>query len=327
MIRFLIINAIVLQLFSACQKSVDTVFIPDEVEGFYLIREARGIRNTLTHYLGLDYLIENTEINSIEDKIKVQVYKEQNKLLLEQALHNYRSFTNQYPASKLFHVAQLNKGLIEFDLLLYDSATKTFTEILESNLRDDQEVYTGYSSSKEPFSIHRRTAADKLYEIKFEEGDFYSAKKYLLISEETAFSSFCGNAYDQREYWLTIQKSKIEYELSNYDQAASLLIPYLFDYSIPKDPELADYFVDVIIRANENKKDIITAFDSSIRKYYQKTINPETGYKGYFIKFMGEEIRVDDRYSVDKSDELNSVISIIENEYMYRYLKYRLEED
>jgi hypothetical protein len=321
------INIIAFMLFSACQRRVDKVFMPDEADGFYLIREARGIRSTINYYLDLDYLIENTDTNSIEDKIKVQVYKEQNKLLLEQALQNYRSFAVQYPASELFHVAQLNKGLIEFDLSLYDSATKTFTEILESNLHDEAEIYTGYSSSKEQFSIHRRTAADKMYEIKFEQGDFHSAKMYLLISEKTAFSSFCGNAYDQREFWLTMQKSKIEYELSNYEKAASLIIPYIFDYAIPKDSELADYFVNVIIRANENKQGIMTALDDSIHNYYQKTINPESGYKGYFIKFLGGEIRIDDRYSVDKSDELNSVTSIIENEYMYQYLKYRLEED
>lgn len=311
----LIINSVFL---FGQELEMDTAWI--ESESKMLFTEADELTSIVYYHLELDYLIENLDILTEKGKIKKEIYLEQKEDLLQRALRNYEQLISEYPTSSLYHKALNNRGIIEFEFKMYKKAKKSFLEILNSEVDDKEEVRVGYGLMAEPFANYRNRAAEMLYEIEFTQGNYEEAKRYLEESTKHKYHHWCGNAHEEKEFWLAYQSSKVESKLGNFEEARKLMIPHLFSRRIMKDQELARYCLGLLLQV-KTKEELIKEFETGISKYYTKKRRPNSKYLDYFISFLGEEIEVDIYTPDNKDEELNRIREKVENQWIYYLIK------
>jgi len=311
----LIINSVFL---FGQELETDTAWIESESKS--LFTEADELTSIVYYHLELDYLIENLDTITEKGKIKKEVYLEQKEDLLRRALFNYEQLTSEYPTSTLYHKALNNRGIIEFEFKMYERAKKSFLEILNSDVDDKEEVRVGYGLMAEPYANYRNRAAEMLYKIEFAQGNYEEAKKYLEESTNHKYHHWCGNAHEEKEFWLAYQRSKIESKLENYEEARKLMIPHLFSRRIMKDQELAQYCLDLLFQ-EKTKGELIDEFETGINNYYSRKIRPDSDYLDYFITFLGVELEVDIYMPENKKEEPKMIRDKIENQWIYYLIK------
>jgi tetratricopeptide (TPR) repeat protein len=300
------------------ELETDSAWIESEVKILYA--EAEQITNVLYNYLELDYWLENLDTLSDANKVKIGIYKEQRDNLLTTALNYYEEITTKYVTSKLYHRALNNQGIIEFELKLYERAKKSFLEILNSNVDDKEEVQVGFGLMAEPYANYRNRAAEMLYEIEYSQGNYNEAKKYLEESTKHQYHHWCSNAFEEKEFWLAFQRSKIESKFENYVKATKMIIPHLFNRRIMKEEELREYTVNLLFHM-KTKDELLQEFEIGINNFYKRRIEPESDYENYFIRFLGEEIEISIYGSSDKEDELKQIKEHVEFQWLYNHIK------
>lgn len=296
----------------------DTAWIESESKA--LFSAADELTSIVYNHLELDYLIENLDTLTEKGKIKKEVYLEQKEDLLKRALNNYEQLTSNYPTSSLYHMALNNRGIIEYEFKMYENAKKSFIELLNSDVDDKEEVSVGYGLMAEPFANYRNRAAEMLYEIEFAQGNYIEAKRYLEESTKHKYHYWCGNANEEKEFWLAHQSSKIESKLGNFEDARRLMIPYIFNRQIRKDQELAQYWLELLLRV-KTMEELIDEFEKGIRNYYTKKRRPDSDYIDYYIKFLGEELKVDIYTPENKDEEPKVIKDKVENQWIYYLIK------
>ena len=300
------------------ELETDTAWIESESKA--LFTEADELTSIVYYHLELDYLIENLDTITEKGKIKKEVYLEQKDYLLKRALRNYEQLISEYPTSTLYYKALNNRGIIEFEFKMYERAKKSFLEILESKVNDKEEVRVGYGLMAEPYANYRNRAAEMLYEIEFIQKNYEEAKIYLEKSTKHEYHHWCGNAHEEKSFWLAYQRSKIESKLENFEEATKLMIPHLFSRRIMKDQELAKFCLDLLLQV-KTKKELIDEFEVGINNYYSRKRRPDSDYLNYFIMFLGEEIEVDINMPENKDEESKIIREKVENQWIYYLIK------
>jgi tetratricopeptide (TPR) repeat protein len=188
-------------------------------------------------------------------------------------------------------------------------------DLLERALRNYEQLTSEYPTS----SLYYKALNNReIIEFEFEMYD--EAKKYLEESTKHKHHHWCGNAHEEKEFWLAYQRSKIESKLGNYEKARKLMIPHLFSRRIMKDQELAQYCLDLLLQA-KTKEELIKEFEKGLSKYYTKKRRPDSKYLDYFISFLGEEIEVDIYTPDNKDEELKMIHEKVENQWIYYLIK------
>ena len=299
------------------ELDVDTSWIELEAETLY--SEAEQITNVLYNYLELDYLIENIDTLSDKNKMRVWIYQEQREKLLTAALNCYNQITIDYVSSKLYHKALYNKGLMEFELKMYDKAKQSFLSVLNRGLKDEEDARID-PLIEEPYSNYRNHAAEMLYEIEFAQGNYNEAREYLEESTMHQYYHWCGNAYEEKEFWLSFQRSKIESKFGNYDEATKLIIPHLFNRRIIREEELREYTLKLLFQM-KTKEELLKEFEIGINNFYTRRVGADSDYENYFIKFLDGELEIDIYTPENKEDEIKLVKEHIELQWIYNYIK------
>lgn len=288
------------------QIEPDTAWIESEAKT--LLDEAEALTSVVYYHLELDYLIENLDTLSEKDKIRREIYQEQKEDLLGRALQKYRQIISDFPTSTVYFQALNNEAMVAFDLNRFEDARRSYLAILNSSVNEKVTVLA------QPFSNYQKNAAEMLYEIEFALGNYEQAKAYLDQSTIYEYHHFCGNAYEQKAFWQAVQYSKIESAREHYKEAASYIIPYLFERQLWREQELAQSFLDLLLRLR-TRSDLLEAFDEAIKNFY--TRRSDSGWLSYYIPFMGEEIPIDIYEPENKDEELSLVRKYVENQWMY----------
>jgi tetratricopeptide (TPR) repeat protein len=198
--------------------------------------------------------------------------------------------------------------MVAFDLNRFEDARRSYLAILNSSVNEN------VTALAQPFSNYQKNAAEMLYEIEFAVGNYEQAKAYLDQSIEYVFQHFCGNAYEQKAFWQAVQYSKIESAREHYKEAASYIIPYLFERQLWREQELAQSFLDLLLRLR-TRSDLVEAFGEAIKNFY--TRRSDSGWVSYYIPFLGGEIPIDIYEPDNKDEELSLVRKFVENQWMY----------
>ncbi len=300
------------------EMELDSAWIESDSKS--LFKEAEELTNIVYYHLELDYLISIVDTSTIKGKARREIYLEQKEELLRKALSNYEELILEYPTSTLYYRALNNQGILQFELKFYYAAKKSFLEVLNSDVQDEEEVSVGHGLMAENFANYRRRASEMLYKIEFIQGNYLEAKKYLEESEKYPYYHWCGNAHEDKNFWLDYQRSKIAFKLENIEEARKIMIPHLFTRKIRTDTELREYLLELLYH-DLTKETLIQEFEKAIDLYYTKKKKVDSNYFDYYIPFLGEALKVDIYRPKNKDEALNMIRRKVESQLIYILIK------
>ena len=221
-----------------------------------------------------------------------------------------------YPKSELVGRAHYNKAICYYRFKDYETAEKTFLEILEEpyNEEDPNDIM-------EPYALYKHHACRYLADMALEQKNFVATEKYIaMFDKKYPYRHFCGNEWSAYNMFKAVMYSKVYVGTGRLQKALEELLPHMFANGLSSNEEVLNELVG-IFEKNYTKDDLNVEFEKALSTLASKKIKKRTAW---FIKLYGVEIEVDGWFGYDEeqkvSEEEHHKQIVLNNELFKRFL-------
>lgn len=201
------------------------------------------------------------------------------------AAEGFLNIRKKFPKSELVGRAHFNEALSYYRQHHYESAKKTFLEILDQPYNDRDP-----NNLMEPYTLYKHLSSRYLAEIALGEKDYATAEKYIQVFDKKyPYQHFCGNELAAYDMYKAVMNAKIYRARKEVKKAMNLLLPHVFDSSLASNDDVLEELASILeehFTREQNKAEFSRALASLELK--------EKGGTYVNISLYGVKINVED---------------------------------
>lgn len=255
-----------------------------------------------------------SKIINIENKVFEDFENENvNNINLQNLLSNYNDFLLKFPQSDYKFSALEGKASAEFALKDYDSAKKSYLNVLiffyQNKNPKDPFLRVPYSQGNQfLYELFK-----KLAHVEMAQSNYNQAIKYLDESQKNAVRISCGNGFISEVLYMAYLYSECYSNLNDDEKICDVLIP------ITAIPVSNQNSITIIMLYNtllkkHSKKEIKKLFEESFKVVYSKEgIINNNNMTIYYVKFMNRDIILYENFKNLPEKEVKEKLNTILN--------------